>query len=126
MTPAQYLKARFNLESEYREKLRSLDQVWQMFHGESPPPEVINGHSDAVKQVRGAWRQVAQAVIAAIPDSENFTVREVEAGMNAKEPSLAIDRQQISVFLKKLADDKELVIVSHGRGATPAVYAKKA
>lgn len=81
MTPAEYLRARAKIESEYRNKLRSLDEVWSLITDNQQLPEPLNGHADAVQQIRGAWRLIAQQVIDEIPGKNPFTVKDIERGI---------------------------------------------
>ncbi|MBN8624539.1 MAG: hypothetical protein J0M17_03520 [Planctomycetes bacterium] len=123
MTPAQYLKARAKLENDHRAKLKSLDEVWAMLN-DSPPPQPIDSHEMATNQVRGAWRQLARQVIEGMPAGTQFTIREIESGIAEINPLVSTDRVQISIYLKQLADGKEIKVAEAGGGRRATIYKK--
>ncbi|MBN8628594.1 MAG: hypothetical protein J0M17_24220 [Planctomycetes bacterium] len=123
MTPAEYLRTRAKLESDYRAKLRSLDEVWGM-QSDDPPPEPIEGHDSAQLQIRGVWRKIARQVIDGMPMGNRFTIVEIEKGVAEISPMTATDRTQISIFLKQLAESKEIGVAEPGGGRRATVFKK--
>jgi len=123
MTPAQYLKARAKLENDHRAKLKSLDEVWAMLN-DGPPPQPIDSHEMATNQVRGAWRQMARQVIEGMPTGTQFTIREIESGIAEINPLVSTDRVQISIYLKQLADGKEIGVAEPGGGRRATIFKK--
>jgi hypothetical protein len=125
MNATDYLRARAKIDQEHRNKIRSLDDVWTLLNDGTPPPQPIENHDGAVITIRGEWRVVARQVIDEMPSGSTLTVRDVENGINTKNPMIATDKVAISIFLKKLADDKELKIIEAGAGRRATIYGKK-
>lgn len=124
MNANDYLRARAVIQSDFDTKLASLNAVWAMLHPREAPPEPIESYSDAVSQIRGAWRLVAQQVLDQMPADSHFTIREIEDGITQTNPAIATDKVQISIFLKKLADSGKLEIAEAGAGRRATVYIK--
>ena len=123
MTPAQYLRAVAELESEYRASLQKLKDVWAMIH-KSPPPEPIDGADSAQLQIRGVWRKIARQVIDGMPSGKEFTIREIESGVAEISPTTTTDRTQISIYLKQLAEAKEIGVAEPGGGRRATIFKK--
>jgi hypothetical protein len=122
MTPALYLQARMKLDQEYRKRLRSLDDVWALFHDSAPPPQLIQSHADAENEikVRGAWMQLVKEVAA--ETTETFTSADIEEAIIEKHQTVTIERAPLSNYLKKLAEEGFLKIIEQGRGRRATIY----
>src|SRR5262245_13814440 len=122
MSPQEYLKARNLIELERQSSLDALNKTWELFNKGKPLPKPIEGHADAVNAVRG-WRPLAYQIINKIPIDKEFTIREIQSKI--EEAGLDYDQPALSTYLKKLAEEGELVVVEQGKGRRATVYVKQ-
>jgi len=125
MSPAEYLKIRAKFQAEFDEKLNALNLIWAAQNNDTPPPKLINGHDHAADGAGGLWREIARHVITQMPPGRKFTIREIEEGIAERDPRISTSRASISIFLRGLADSKEIDIEKPGAGRKATTYKAK-
>ena len=124
MNLREYQGLKAEAEAEYRRKLEAIEMVWKLSGG----PGLIaakNGlKSDENGFSKGALQEAARHAYKLI--SGEFTHRDVFNKIAATEPAFAElikDKMpSLSGALKRMADDKELVLVEAGRGKRASKY----
>jgi hypothetical protein len=120
MNLREYQRLKTEAEAEYRRKLEAIEMVWKLSGGDSK-----NGSSPHETSIGKGSLQ--QAIRYAIPYlTGEFTLREVEQQMKVHDPVFAakVKRPSISGALKRMADDKEIVVVAAGSGKRASKYRK--
>jgi len=124
MNEREYLRLKADAETEYRRKLEAIETVWRMSGGEyskgwKPTPS-LNGDGLA----KGTLQEAARAAIRLL--SGDFTLRDVFTAIAKNDPILAGKLEDkmpsLSGALKRMADEKELVLVEAGKGKRPSKY----
>jgi hypothetical protein len=118
MNQREYDKLKADAAAEYRRKLEAIETVWRMTGGASP-----NGASaDSTPIGKGALQQAVKNTLQFI--SGEFTLRDVEKQIQATDSALAakIKRPSLSSALKRLASEKEIVLVTTGSGKRASKY----
>ena len=112
MHEREYKKLKREIQAEYDEKIKALEMVWRMSGGASQSASKNSGTAIG----KGS---LLQAVRYALPKiSGEFTLREVIKQIQADNPVFAetLKRASLSSTLKRLANDKEIVLVMEGKG----------
>jgi len=118
MNLREYQRLKAEAEAEYRRKLEAIEMVWKLSGGDSKngsnPLETSIGKGSLQQAIRYALQQI----------TSEFTLREVEQQMKIHDPVFAakVKRPSISGALKRMADDKEIVVVAAGSGKRASRY----
>ena len=118
MNQREYEKLKAEAAAEYRRKLEAIEVVWKMTGGLSK-----NGTStDETPIGKGSLQQAVKHALQFI--TAEFTLRDVEKQIQATDSAFAakIKRPSLSSTLKRLATDKEIVLVAAGSGKRASRY----
>ncbi len=118
MNLREYQRLKTEAEAEYRRKLEAIEMVWKLSGGDTK-----NGsNSQATSIGKGSLQQAIRYALQQM--SGEFTLREVEQQMKIHDPVFAakVKRPSISGTLKRLADDREIVVVAPGSGKRASKY----
>ncbi|SRR5712692_2817014 len=120
MNQREYDKLKADAAAEYRRKLEAIETVWRMTGGASPNGASANATSTPIG--KGALQQAVKNTLQFI--SGEFTLRDVEKQIQATDSALAakIKRPSLSSALKRLASEKEIVLVTAGSGKRASKY----
>jgi hypothetical protein len=111
MNQREYERLKDDAASEYRRKLEAIEVVWKMTGGAN------NGaKADDSPIGRGALQQAIKTALQFI--TGDFTLRDVEKQIQATNSGFAakIKRPSLSSALKRMANEKEIVLVEAGMG----------
>lgn len=125
MHATDYLVARAKIDRDHQHRIQSLDDLWHVLNRNTPLPQPIDSHDDALASIRGGWQHVARQTIDMMPDDEEFTANDLCAAMQKTNPLLEIDKTQIWSFLRHQVRNKEIDVVVQGAGRRAAVYKKR-
>jgi hypothetical protein len=121
MNRKEYERLKADAQNEYRRKLEAIETVWKMTDGR-------NGASADVSSSESVGKGTLQeAVRNALPHiGGDFTLRHVYNQIVLDDPVLAEKIKDkmpsVSGALKRMADDKELILVEAGSGKRPSKY----
>jgi hypothetical protein len=119
MNQREYEKLKADAAAEYRRKLEAIEVVWRM----SGVGANSNGsHVDETPIGKGALQQAVKSAVQVI--SGDFTLRDVDKQIRLTDSGFAakIKRPSLSSALKRLAADREIVLVSLGSGKRASIY----
>ncbi|SRR5258706_14559981 len=120
MNEREYLRLKNVAEAEFRRKIEAIELVWRMTGGTSK-----NGPKTGDSSIgKGSLQQAMRYAVDLL--AGEFTARDVESQMRANDPAFAanVKRASLSAALKRLADDKKIVLVEVGAGKRPSKYRK--
>jgi hypothetical protein len=118
MNQREYEKLRADAAAEYRRKLEAIEVVWKMTGGVSR-----NGTgADETPVGKGSLQQAVKDALQFI--SGEFSLRDVEKQIRATDSALAakVKRPSLSSALKRLANERQIELVSVGKGKRPSKY----
>jgi hypothetical protein len=118
MNIREYERLKVEAAAEYRRKLEAIETVWRMSGGASQN----DADAQATTLGKGSLHQAVKNAVQVI--SGEFTHRDVEKQIQVSDPAIAakVKRPSLSSALKRLADEKEIVLVSAGRGKRASKY----
>ncbi|MGA2482038.1 MAG: hypothetical protein ABSF92_02845 [Candidatus Acidiferrales bacterium] len=119
MNDREYRRLRAEAEAEYKRKLEAIETVWKMSGASTSNGTGASGSSMS----RGALLDAVRAAVKLIPGGD-FTIKEVAEQIEHSNSALAsrVKKASISGTLKRLADDKEIVVVALGSGKRASRY----
>jgi hypothetical protein len=118
MNVREYTRLKLEAEAEYRRKLEAIETVWKLSGGANQGT-ATHGTSSLSK---GSLHQAVKNAIQFL--SGDFSLHDVEKRIQESDPALAarVKRPSLSSALKRLADDKEIVLVTTGSGKRASTY----
>src|SRR5437879_1070823 len=122
MNQREYERLKGEAAAEYKKKLEAIDLVWRMSGGTSQ-----NGSNPDVGHVgKGSLLQAVKQAVQFL--TGEFTLRDVEKQIQATDSVFAakIKRPSLSSTLKRLAEDKDIVLVAAGSGKRASKYRRAA
>jgi len=121
MTERDYLKLKKQFLDDYHRKLAALEVIWEeSSNGKKPPKE----QSDLTGQSAAERGQSAAAVIEFLQHwdrTKPFSTRDVEDWIRREKGSPA-NRTTITHKLRRLANERHVVILQSGRGKRASTY----
>jgi hypothetical protein len=120
MNEREYHRLKTVAEAEYRRKVEAIEMVWRMTGGTSKNGSKATG----IPVEKGSLQQAIRYAIDLLMG--DFTARDVEDQMRANDPEFAskVKRPSVSAAVKRLADDKKIVLIQVGKGKRPSKYRK--
>ena len=117
MNQREYEKLKAEAAAEYRRKLEAIEVVWKMTGGtrnDSP--------SDDTPVNKGALQTAIKEAVQFL--TGEFTLRDVEKQIGATNSAFAakIKRASLSSALKRMAEEKEITLVTLGKGKRASKY----
>jgi hypothetical protein len=124
MNLREYQRLKAEAEAEYRRKLEAIETVWRLSGGPALIAAKNGSKSDENVLTKGALQEAARHAYKLL--SGEFTHRDVFNKITATDPAFAAlikDKMpSLSGALKRMADDKELLLIEAGRGKRPSKY----
>jgi hypothetical protein len=121
MNRREYERLKAEAQAEYRRKLEAVETVWKMTDGRNGDSPVASPSESIVK---GTLQQAVKIALQRI--SGDFTLRHVYNQIVLEDPVLADKIKDklpsVSSVLKRMADEKELILVEAGSGKRPSKY----
>jgi hypothetical protein len=126
MNYREYQRLKADAQGEYRRKIEAIETVWKLSGGEAITPSTNGTKSDENGISRGSLQQAVRNAYTYL--SGEFTHRDVYNQIVASDPVFAEKIKDkmpsLSGTLKRMADDKELVLVEAGSGKRASKYRK--
>jgi hypothetical protein len=124
MNYREYQRLKAEAEAEYRRKIEAIETVWKLSGGASPIPSTNGSRPNENGITRGSLQEAVRHAYKLL--SGEFTHRDVYNQIVASDPIFAAKIKckmpSLSGTLKRLADDKELVLVEAGSGKRASKY----
>jgi hypothetical protein len=130
MNIREYQKLKQEAQAEYRRKIEAIEMVWKLSGGSSASGTVsnptANPNQDSI--TRGSLQQSVRIATKLLPGA--FTARDVYNQIVITDPPFAEKIKSrmgsLSGTLKRLSDEKELVLIEVGSGKRPSKYKRTA
>jgi len=121
MNIKEYERLKADAQAEYRRKLEAIEMVWKMTDGRNGASA---GDSSSESVGKGALQDAVRSALPHI--GGEFTLRHVYNQIVLDDPVLAEKIKDklpsVSSVLKRMADDKELILVEAGSGKRASKY----
>jgi len=125
MNQREYERLKADALSEYKRKLDAIEMVWRMSGGANQTGASSNSFLES-SVGKGFLSQAIRNALKLLPGE--FNIRDVEKQILAIDQALAsrIKRASLSSALKRLEEEKEIVLVEKGKGKRASRYRKAA
>ena len=124
MNYREYQRLKADAEAEFRRKLEAIETVWKLSGGIAAAPSTNGAKANESGITKGSLQQAVRDACRLLVGE--FTHRDVYNRITATDPVFADKIKDkmpsLSGTLKRLADEKELILVEAGSGKRASKY----
>jgi hypothetical protein len=124
MNYREYQRLKADAEAEYHRKIEAIEMVWKLSGGDAITPTIKDENTNGNGLIRGSLQQAVRQAYKLEPGE--FTHRDLFNRIAVLDPAFASKIKDklasVSGCLKRMVNEKELLLVEAGKGKRPSKY----